>query len=363
MNIMFSTGCLKKGGAERVISNLANYFIKHNNVSIVTTVKGEQYYELDKNINVYTLDGDYNISNFLIKNIKRIRNLKRIIKEIKPDIVVSFLPEPSYRLLFLKIFNRKLKVIVSVRNDPKIEYKSKINKLLMNFLYPKADGFVFQTSEAKNYFSKKIKNKSIIIPNPVNEKFLCKLFLGERKKTIVTVGRLEQQKNHALLIDSFSKIANKYKDYKLIIYGEGSLRAKLEDQIKKLKLKNRVILAGQVDEINKIIYKSGMFVLSSDYEGMPNCLLEAMALGIPSISTDCPCGGPREIIDNDINGILVPINDSIEMAKAIEKIISNNDLSLNYSRESNKKISSNFNPKIINDKWEDYIKSVGGYND
>jgi len=358
MNIMFSTGCLKKGGAERVISNLANYFINDNKVSIVTTIKGEQYYELDKNINVYSLDQGSNIENFLIKNVKRIRNLKKIINKVKPDIIVSFLPEPSYRLLFLKIFNKNLKVIVSVRNDPKIEYKNIISKLVMKLLYSKADGFVFQTEEAKNYFSKKIKNKSTIIPNPVNKNFICEPFFGKREKTIVTVGRLEKQKNHELLINAFSKIANKYRDYKLIIYGDGSLRTNLEEQIQRLKLENRVILAGQVDEIHKVIYKSGLFVLSSDYEGMPNCLLEAMALGIPCISTDCPCGGPKEIIDNGINGILVPTNDVSKMSKAIEKIILDDDKKISYSKESNKKISLNFNPEVINKKWKDYIKRV-----
>lgn len=359
MNIMFSTGCLKKGGAERVISNLANYFVKDNDVSIVTTIKGEQYYELDKHINVYSLDKVTTNENFLLKNIKRIRNLKKVIKEVKPDVIVSFLPEPSYRILLLKLFNRNLKIIVSVRNDPKIEYKSKINNMLMKLLYPKADGFVFQTSEAKDYFCRKIKNKSIVIPNPVNEIFICEPFNGKREKTIVTVGRLEKQKNHALLIDAFSKISNKYDDYKLIIYGEGSLRSELEQKIENLKIKDKVILAGQVDEINKVIYKAGMFVLSSDYEGMPNALLEAMALGLPCISTDCPCGGPREIIDNNINGILVPINDSIKLSKTIEKIILNDKKRINYSKEANKKVSLNFNPKVINNKWKDYIKRVG----
>lgn len=356
MKILFALGTLKKGGAERVITNLSNYLVKNNNeVIITTTIKGKTFYELNKKIKLYGLDDEKISLNFIMKNKKRLTELKKILKDEKPDIIVSFLPEPSYRVLFLKIFNRQLKVIVSVRNDPKVEYKSRINRLIMKLLYPLADGFVFQTQEAKEYFSKRIQRKSVIIPNPINEEFICEPYTGEREKTIVTVGRLEEQKNHKMLIDAFSKLPKEFNEYKLIIYGEGSLRHKLEQQINNLGLENRVILAGQVDDIKKEIYKAGVFVLSSNYEGMPNSLMEAMALGIPCISTDCPCGGPRFLIKNGYNGYLVPVNDTCSLLKTMQNVLGKEQTEI--SKRANK-IIVNLNPNKINKDWHEYINKI-----
>ena len=120
MRILFTLGTLNKGGAERVVANISNYLAKRNNeIHIVTTLKEKSFYKLNEKINLYGLDNRIKY-NFIMKNIKRLKKLKKILEEINPDVIISFLPEPSYRILFLKMFNHKLKVIVSVRNDPKI---------------------------------------------------------------------------------------------------------------------------------------------------------------------------------------------------------------------------------------------------
>ena len=204
----------------------------------------------------------------------------------------------------------------------------------MKILYPLADGFVFQTKEAQEYFDKKIQKKSVIIPNPINEEFICEPYNGEREKKIVTVGRLEEQKNHKMLIKAFSKLPEGLSEYKLIIYGEGSLRPELEKQIKELNLLGRVFLPGQVDDVKNRIYKAGLFVLSSNYEGMPNALMEAMALGVPCASTDCPCGGPRFLIKNEYNGLLYNVNNELELKLAINKIIGDEELSKKISKNA-----------------------------
>lgn len=355
MKILFCIGNLSKGGAERVASNLCNYLIKENEVTIITTIGEKSEYILDEKIKIKCLENEDTDKNFIIKNIERIRKLQKIVKTEKPDIIISFLPEPSYRILFFKIFNRKLKIIVSVRNDPKIEYKSKINRLVMKMLYPLANGFVFQTEEAKEYFSKKIQYKSIIIPNPIKEEFICEAYTGKREKIIVAVGRLEEQKNHKMLIEAFSKLPEEFKEYKLIIYGEGSLRNKLEEQINELKLNDRVLLPGQINNIKEKIYKASLFVLSSNYEGMPNALMEAMALGIPCISTDCPCGGPKFLIKNKENGYLIDTNDTENLYKMMEEILKTDQTRI--SQNANK-ITIKLNPKNINKKWKEYIKEI-----
>lgn len=355
MKILFTIGNLKKGGAERVIANLSNFLIKNHEVIIVTTTHDEIYYELDNKIKVYHLDEAKELKKgIIIKNIKRIRMLNKIIKLEVPDLAVSFLPEPSYRLMLIK---KNLPSIISVRNDPKIEYKSLKNKILMKMLYPKADGFVFQTEEARACFSQKIQEKSCVIPNPISQNFVGDLYSGKRKKTIVNVGRLTEQKNQLIIIDAFYNIQRKYKNYTLKIYGDGNLKPLLTNRIKELNLEKKVFLMGEVNNIQNVIRKDGMFVLSSNYEGMPNALMEAMALGLPCISTDCPCGGPRFLIKNDFNGILVAMNSVDELAGAMEKIILDQEFA-NFISKNAHKICNTLNPLKINKKWENYMRQI-----
>ena len=300
MKILFNCLSMEKGGAERVISILANKFIEKNEVTIVTLIKSNPEYLLDKKVKVLHVDNkNYfdsdKITKILIKLFSnRLQKLTRILVNESPDIIISFLPEPSMRLMLIKKINKKIKkipTIISIRNDPKIEYKNRLIYLMMKKLYKNVDSMVLQTEEAKNYFSKIIKaEKLAIIPNPINEKFfLNNSNIKEREKTIVTVGRIEKQKNQKLLIDAFKEVEKKYSEYKLLIYGDGSLRKSLQEYSNLLDLKNKVIFKGKRDNIPEEILKAGIFVLSSDYEGMPNSLMEAMALGLPCISTDCPC--------------------------------------------------------------------------
>ena len=353
MKILFCLGSMDKGGAQRVIANLSNYLSTENDVGIITTSNRNSQYYLNNNIVRYYLDNQNKKTN----NIKRIIKLNRIIKNVRPDVIVTFQPEPSFRILLLRLFN-KIPTILSVRNDPNVEYSNLKRKILMKILYPVADGYVFQTEDAKKYFSKKIQNKSTVIPNPISETFLLEQpYTGKRENTIVTVGRIEKQKNQRLLIDAFKEIEKEYKEYKLIIYGEGRLEKDLKEYCKELKLINKIIFKGQVDNVKEEILKAGMFVLPSDYEGMPNALMEAMALGLPCISTDCPCGGPKALIKNDYNGILIRVNDLEQIKNAIRKIIEQPEFSEKIGNNA-RQISKTLNPKDINNKWKKYINSV-----
>ncbi len=356
MKLMFCCGSMRKGGAERVIASLSNEFIKKNDVSIVTTIVCEYAYDIDSKINKYSLDDNKTSKNFISKNIFRIKKLINIIKKESPDIIISFLPEPSYRVLFANIFLKK-KVIVSVRNDPNREYNSFFKKLLVKILYKKANGFVFQTEDAKNWFSKDIQDKSIVIPNPINSEFVCKPFAGEREKSIVTVGRLNSQKNQKLLISAFSKISSEYPEYILKIYGDGNLKEELVSYTKELNISDKVKFMGNSNNIKNDIYKTSLFVLSSDYEGMPNALMEAMSLGLPCISTDCPCGGPKMLIENEVNGILVKVNDIEDMENAIKKVLKDKKYAKILGDNANK-INQKYDILTISNIWEKYIKNI-----
>ena len=189
----------------------------------------------------------------------------------------------------------KAKIIVSERNDPRNFQGKTITKLVSRYLMSKADGFVFQTNDACDFY-KKYKDRSVVIPNPVADVpvILERLPNEQRDKVIVTAGRLVPQKNHEMLIKAFGKIAYRFPEYKLIIYGEGELKEKLQLLSRDLSMGDRVVFPGSVNDLHEKIKNAELFVLSSDFEGMPNALMEAMAMGITCISTDY-CGGPRDI--------------------------------------------------------------------
>lgn len=355
IKITFCITSLGKGGAERVICNLSNYFASSlvYSVSILAVNKSKVAYDLDSSIKLFFADDK--LSKNKIKSIyNRIHGFRKQINLINPDVIVSFLPTANY----LSLANKKnRKVIISVRNDPKYEYATIKDKVLMRLLYPKADGMIFQTDEAREYFKFMKIEKNTIIPNSINLDFLIDRFVGERDKKIVTVGRLEKQKNHAMLIKAYSEFFKKNRNYTLDIYGEGSCREELETLIENLHLEHKVTLHGQVDNIIDCIYKASLFVLSSDYEGMPNALLEAMALGLPVISTDCPCGGPKMLINDCVNGMLVPVNDYSKLSERMLDILSNTESIDKYSQNASK-IQKKLSPKRVNEKWREFVEEI-----
>lgn len=361
MNIVFFALSMNKGGAERVIANLCNdYLSKENNVTIVTCTNSKPQYKLKENIKLICLDNseEQKNENKISRFIRRRKKLKKVMNEISADVMIAFLPEPCFLALSIKK-TIKCPIIISVRNDPKIEYSFLPYKILMKILYPKSDGIVFQTEDAKKYFdfSKNLKKVGTIIANPLNKEFMREPFRGERKKEIVAVGRLFKQKNYPLLIKAFSNIHSEIPEYKLKIYGEGDQREVLQKLIGDLKIENKVELCGQKDNIKECIYDASLFVMSSDFEGMPNSLMEAMASGLPVISTDCPCGGPKSLIKNKENGILVKVNDEKELSNSIIEVLKDKKLLTKIS-ENATKISEKFAPEIIYEQWGKYIKKI-----
>lgn len=357
-HICFVSLSLCKGGAERVLSELCNYFSSlQYQVTVITCMNKQPEYELNETIKHLCVDDGF-YKNIGERFIKRRKKLKRILCSEKPDCIVSFLPEPNFLCLSLKK-QAKCPIIISLRNDPKVEYNSLFRKILMKVFYLRLDGCVFQTKEAKEYFkfSKRIFDRSIVIPNAVNKCFVCDEASLVKRKALVSVGRLDSQKNQAFLIRGFSKIANKYPEYVLEIFGEGELRAELEDLISKLNLQNIVLLRGKVDDLAKKIYDAEMFILTSNYEGMPNALIEAMTLGIPSIATDCPCGGPAFLIEHMQNGQLIPMRSEEELEQAIEFYINNKDKAYQMGKQA-MKITDKLSPQNIYSQWDAYIQEV-----
>lgn len=354
MKIIFYVESLTRGGAERVVANLANKFSEEgNSVIVITDSKSDSEYSLGRQVTRFILDNKR--FKFLIsKNVERLKNIKNIVKKEKPYVVISFLGGPNLRNM-IACGKLPVKTLISVRNDPNKEYPNFIKRSLAKFLFRRADGIVFQTEDAKKWFPDAIQNKSTIIYNQVDNTFFKTNYEGKRHD-IVSVGRLETQKNQELLIRAFSHIADKI-DEDLIIYGEGHLRAELEQLIKNLHMENRILLSGVVDNVAEKIKSAKLFVLSSDFEGAPNALMEAMAVGLPCISTDCPCGGPKMLFNDSTAGVLVPVGDEKSLADAMLNLLSD-DERRNQLAEHAKERALDFMPEKIFTLWDEYIKSL-----
>ena len=244
-------------------------------------------------------------------------------------------------------------VFVSERNNPWVMPDVKITRLLRKAMYPLAKGIIFQTEMAKSFFPKYIQRKGIVIDNPVDVSRIPLLYEGSRNYTITAVGRLAPQKNFKLLINAFYMFSKMHDDYCLEIYGDGQLKNELEQQIKELGIAHKVSLCGARKDVLDRIRCSSMFVLTSDYEGVPNVLLEAMCMGMPVISTDCPSGGPRKLIEDGINGLLTPVGDCDELVKRMDSLCDVAYAS-SLSKEAYKVREKFTNPDIFV-QWERYI--------
>lgn len=345
---------MQKGGANRVMANLVDYFTnKDFDVILVNDIgPNDDYPEYEVNSLAKRIILNESGANAIISNLKRIKKLRKVILEEKPDCVLSFMGPPNVRMLLASVFLPCRKV-VSVRNDPNREYGNNIiKKFLTNCLFLLANGCVFQTEDASKYFFNRIRSKSTIIVNPVNELFF-NTPPSNNRKNIITVGRLFPQKNHKLLIQAFALISKKFPNEKLIIFGEGPLKRELKEYAIDMGIEKCVVFPGSISNVNVELSKAKVFVLSSDYEGLPNALMEAMACGTAVVSTDCPSGGPKYLLKESNAGILVSCNNADEMAEAIS-IMMNEEKNKLY-RERAKKKSIDFLPETVFDKWEKFL--------
>ena len=356
MRITLFVSALSGGGAERVACNLANFLSqKGHNVEILTMGEAKPAEPLAEGVKEVPLLRDVERKNAFSNSAKRIFRLRKYMKKEKVDAYVVMLPVPT--ILMLSFSNlTKAPIIMSERADPKV-YGKNIQGLLKKACR-KADGAVFQTEEVRGWYESCLhKTVGITIPNAINPVFLRSKYEGEREKVIIGAGRLDSQKNFPLLISSFARIAEKFPEYKLVIYGKGGLLESLKSLAEEKGVGDRVEFPGFATDMPERLEKAGMFVLSSDYEGMPNALIEAMASGLPCVSTDCGGGGARFLIRDGENGLLVPIGDENAMSEAMSKILSDEALAATLGNNA-RKLQETLDPDKIYGEWEAFIKEI-----
>lgn len=358
--IALFVGSLQKGGSERVMVNLAEYFhAKGYEVLLVTQYKREIEYDISPDIKrVYSEPAPELVQGNRLHNFKvRYDTLRNIWKEFKPDLVLSFIGKNNF-MTIMTSYKMPHKVAVSVRADPKMEYPGKLNRLLVRWLFPKANLVILQTTQSIKFFTdinKKI--NALVLPNPLNPIFLETTPASEKDDIIIATGRLDENKNHEMLIRAFAKIEKDFPTMKLMICGQGDLNEYLHNLCKELKIEDKVLMPGSVSDVAERVNRARILSLTSYTEGMPNSIMEAMALGTVVVSTDCPCGGPAEIIQDGENGLLVPVGDADALADAFRKVLSDKEFEKKLQRNA-LNIRKDFHPDNVNKKWEETFWSL-----
>lgn len=358
-HIAMLIGSLTKGGAERVMVNLADYFAEQGyRVTLVTQYREKEEYAFNEKVTRLLSDiTEEETTGSRIINLKRrFCKLRRIWKQEKPDVILSFIGKNNMMAILTSRFLH-IPVAVSVRAEPSMEYDSKGMRFMARHLFALSDGVVLQTSRCFEFFPERVRKKAVILRNPVSASFFRERYNGEREKTIVAVGRVDENKNHEMLIRAFAEIAEEFPEYRLIIYGEGEKRKELIELTEKLSLSERIFLPGSVTDVADLIYKTRVFVLSSNTEGVPNTLIEAMLMGLTVVSTDCPCGGPADLIEDGVNGILTPVGDVNKMKEKLHFLLKNLQTA-DLMGEKATETSVIFKPETVYGEWEHFLVSL-----
>jgi GalNAc-alpha-(1->4)-GalNAc-alpha-(1->3)-diNAcBac-PP-undecaprenol alpha-1,4-N-acetyl-D-galactosaminyltransferase len=350
--IFFIMPAMLGGGAERVVTLLSEYLTGQGYpVRICLLNRDLVEYKLPAQVVVDT--SFIRPGKGILKPLWRLRDLRVLMKLNHEGVFISFFSMFNIYLLAASL-GLKRKIVVSERLDPA---KSIPNKkwlfALRSFLYRRATKIVFQTPEAMAFFKEKVRMKGIVIPNPLKDG-LPERYDGMRRKEVVSFARLEPQKNFPMLIDAFRLFVEKYPEYKLSIYGKGSSEDMLKQKVMQDGLSAKVFFPGFVPDLHEKIRDCAMFVLPSDYEGLSNSMLEAMAIGLPCICTDCPPGGAKMFIRDGENGFLTSVRDISGLFKIMDRLAGDGTIADKISQEA-VKVKELLNKDKICRLWENIL--------
>lgn len=364
MNILFITASIGMGGAAKQLCFVAESLAaRGHNVHIVdlkSTIGNTDYKrKLSDKVSVYTAP----ISNKRgLRRIEQIRFIKKTAKAVGAELLVGYTPYPN---VMAKLVGNMLHIpsILSERGDPNWTYKSAIMKVIFQIVN-KCEGGVFQTQGAMDCYKKGMQKRGIVIANPI---FVDKeppyISAKEREKTVVSVGRLDNyQKRYDVMLDSFAIFSKVHPEYRLKLYGKGNDEELISNWCAEKGISDKVDFMGLTTNPIADIAKDGIFLITSDFEGISNSLLEAMAAGLPCVSTDHTPGGARLLIEDGKNGLLAPVCDPQKLADAMCRFAEDEELAENCGVEA-RNVLNRFAPEVIVDQWENYCKKIlGGEN-
>ncbi len=348
--VIFVVASMAGGGAERVIAILANQFVQQGvEVSIMMTAGEDVVYQLDERIELISMGGKTGGS--MKARLARIKKMRDYLKSNSPAVVIVFGLGASFFAVVANLFLRN-KMIISERNDP----NACAHPHLRNLIYSQADYMVYQTEMARDEFPQYLRKHALVIANPVSSK-LPERWEGKRENKIVAVGRLEEQKNYEMMLTAFAEFYKKHPEYQLYIYGKGYLESSLKDLANNLQCDQGIVWKGFCRNVWQEIRNASMYILSSDFEGISNSMLEALGLGLPVISTDCPIGGSRMCIQNRENGILVSVGDFHALAQAMCEVAEDEKFAKKIA-DNAYKIRERFSEENISRQWLNLVSRL-----
>lgn len=359
--IVFFLNNLGYGGAQKIQAFIANYCTKYyQEVFIVVERETEVVLELESRVKIITLP-QYEIKKNskyekAVRKLKSIIEFRKFIKKISPDLICIFSFDAAY-ITILANLGQKTKVVGSERRAPML--LSKFKQIISKIFFGLCDGMVFQLPKAQEYYSEKIRKSSVVIPNPYLGIAVPKVYPTEgRKHTITTAAaRFEKEKGIDTLLKAFAIVHEKHSDFILEIYGKGALLSEYQIIAKEYGITDYVLFKEPVKSVADTVYNSSVFVLPSRSEGIPNVLLEVLSAGVPTVSCNCPPGGPDFLTEGGRRGLLVAVDDFENMAKKIMEIIEDKDLSQRLSANG-PEIASLLNPDKIGKRWINYFECV-----
>ncbi len=340
-----------------MISTLANSLIGRYDIIIIPFVENIPFYKLHCHVKIIPCKKQIatpdNIFASLKLNFQLVRKTSEILQREGVHVTIGFITSANIIAVIASKIAR-IPCIISERNNPMKENVTKFWVLLRRFLYPRANYVVLQTNGIKEFYNKQIKaSKMVILPNPISKELTEKREnRSKREKTILTVGRLDINKCHELIIRAFHQISNE--DWKVLIVGDGDNKSYLENLIDDLGLQEKVNLIGATKDIAQYYNTAQIFAFASRTEGFPNALLEAMHFGLPSLSTDCAFG-PADLIQDQVNGYLVPVDDLEKFKGRLKKLMESKALRKKIG-ENAKVSTNNFKTEMVVEKWADLIE-------
>jgi GalNAc-alpha-(1->4)-GalNAc-alpha-(1->3)-diNAcBac-PP-undecaprenol alpha-1,4-N-acetyl-D-galactosaminyltransferase len=316
LRLVIAISSFRAGGAERVAATLANSWSDRHEVTAVTLDRPDgDFFELDPRVARVGLGLLDHGGGPLLGNVKRVKALRSTLRRLQPDAVVSFVERMNV-IVLSSATRLGIPVVVSERTVPWQHDVGLLPTRLRRLLYPRAAAVVVQSPEVADWARRFVPHRRVhVIPNPVAATDRARA----PEPIVVGLGRLSYEKGFDLLLRGFEQVAGQYSEWRVVIGGEGPERAALEQLAAGLGLDGRVEFPGVVDA-TELLARAGVFVLPSRFEGFPNALLEAMAMGVPSIASDCPTG-PRHIVRDGVDALLIPDGQSEAIAVALRRLL------------------------------------------
>lgn len=337
---------LSDGGAERVASLVANHYVqKGHAVMFIAAYSPSRVYPLDERVKYVYTGGDY--PNKLSRLIMRSGRIDAELRKFQAEAAVSFIVNES----IYSTLKKTVPFTYTLRIHPGQACETLVDRITCLLAFHGAKKMVFQTPDARDFFPQSIRKKSVVIANPLTRNLPNWKGANCCDKTIITACRLTEQKNLPMLISAFAEFRKIHPEYTLKIYGEGELKEAMKELARELDAEEAVIFPGYARNIHEIMANSGIFALTSDYEGLSNSMLEALAIGIPTVCTDCPPGGAAMYIEDGISGMLVPVGDTKALTEKLCRMADDPVLCQKMS-ENSRKIREELDVDRVLAQWE-----------